>query len=57
MKYKLFLTACDESGNASIQEVQLTIAADSTLGLPDSPKSALDVVIEKLSEIPGFSIS
>lgn len=57
MKYKLSLVASDESGNASLQEVELSISADSMLGLPDSPKSALDVVIEKLSEIPGFSVS
>lgn len=57
MKYTLELIASDDAGDGSIREVTLTVAPDATMGLPDTARGALEVVIQKLSEIPGFSIS
>jgi hypothetical protein len=60
MKFQLILVtkmSADGIDTAASSEVQIVISADVISGSPNTPQGAIDVILEELSEIPGFSIS
>jgi len=55
MKFKLVLIAkMDNTEASSSVEIVTSAGID---GFPNTPQGAIDAVIQKLSELPGFSVS
>ena len=57
MKFKLILIAKMDDSEAS-NAVNIVVSPTAqTDGFPNTSQGAIDVIVQKLSEIPGFSIS
>ncbi len=57
MKFKLILVASDDDGLAHCTEVDMFISESAMLGVATTNKGAIVAILEKLSQVPGFSIT
>ena len=57
MKFRLLLIAKMDNAEAS-NSVDVVISPMAEIdGLPNTPQGAIDVIVQKLSELPGFSVT